>query len=140
MGLVLFKFLGALGHTRTQCNRHCFSLLPFPTGVPEERDQEWSSHHLGIERLHPYSPAQAYLLLGLLCQVPLSLHPYSVRLGLPWPLITTMRLTPATLLYFWTVFSMCYKSSLSQRLPRSQDPVLILAEYPQLAAAIISSQ
>lgn len=72
MGLVLFKFLGALGHTRTQCNRHCFSLLPFPTGVPEERDQEWSSHYLGIERPHPYSPAQAYLLLGLLCQVPLS--------------------------------------------------------------------
>lgn len=56
MGLVLFKFLGAPGHIRTHCSGHCFSLLPFPTGVPEERDQERSSHHLGTERPHPHSP------------------------------------------------------------------------------------
>lgn len=84
MGLVLFKFLGAPGHIRTHCSGHCFSLLPFPTGVPEERDQERSSHHLGTERPHPHSPYTNLSSIRTVVPSPPPLHPLSdlVFLGL----------------------------------------------------------
>lgn len=96
---------------------------PFQLGSLRKETESGHPITRGLRDPHPHSLlAQADLLLGLLCQSP-------VKLGLPWPLVTTMRSVPFTL-SSWIVFSVCYKCSMSQTLPMSQDPVLILAEYP----------